>query len=277
MYDNIPKIYFNDIKKWKPLCSEREYELAKRIQKGDLLAEKELIQANLRFVIQVAINYLNQGLDIQDLISEGNVGLITAARKFKGEKNIRFISYAVWWIRHAIMLSLSNYSQLTHIPTNKFAELNKYRKVYVKLEQKYQRAPSLEELSEDTGFPIEQIIDIESMLLAPVYIDKSIDGESDSETLANYLPDTGKNFLEDIENSSVYSELVKFLEVLPCKNRDIIKKYYGIGSDIPMTLDEISKKVGLTRERVRQIRDRTLERIKASYRFKKFVRENILE
>lgn len=277
MYDNVPKIYFRDIKKWKPLCSEREYELAKRIQEGDLLAEKELIQANLRFVIRVATNYLNQGLDIQDLISEGNIGLINAARKFKGEKNIRFISYAVWWIRQAIILSLSNYSQLTHIPTNKFVELNKYRKVYVKLEQKFHRAPSLEELSESTGFSIEQIINIESMLLAPIYIDKPIDGESDSETLANYLPDTRKNFVEDIEDNSVYCKLVKFLDVLPDRNRDIIKKYYGIGGEMSMTLDEISKKVGLTRERVRQIRDRTLEGIKASHRFKNFIKENILD
>lgn len=259
--------YLQEIGRVELITAEEEVELAKRIKKGDQIALEKLVNANLRFVVSVAKQYQNQGLTLNDLINEGNVGLVKAAQKFDETRGFKFISYAVWWIRQSIMQALAEQSRLVRLPLNKVGSLSKIKKAMIQLEQEYDREPSLEELSIFLQIPqreIEQTLKLSSRhtsLDAPL-----IEGESSSlsDVLQNDNADFADSHLEYVD--SLRKEMERSLSTLTFRQREILKLYYGIGLENPMSLEDIGEELGITRERVRQIKDKAIIRLRSASR-----------
>lgn len=259
--DSLDK-YLQEISKEEMVTPEEEVELAKRIHAGDADAADRLVKANLRFVVSVAKQYQNQGLGLQDLINEGNMGLMKAAWKFDETKGFKFISYAVWWIRQSILQALAEQSRTIRLPFNQVNYLTKIARARNEFEQKNCRQATTEELAEMTGLPSDKIF--ESMVVSEntVSADASFSEDEDG-ALLDIIPD--KNALpadSRVEAESIKIEIGRLLEVLPERARNILKAIYGIGCR-EMTIDEIGERYGLTRERVRQIREKSLRRLRA--------------
>jgi len=261
--------YLQEIGRVELITAEEEVELAKRIKKGDQIALEKLVNANLRFVVSVAKQYQNQGLTLNDLINEGNVGLVKAAQKFDETRGFKFISYAVWWIRQSIMQALAEQSRLVRLPLNKVGSLSKIRKALIQLEQEFDREPSIEELANYLDISqreVEQTLKLSSRhtsLDAPL-----IEGESSSlsDVLQNDNADFADSFLEYAD--SLKRETERSLSTLTFRQREIIKLYYGIGIDHPMSLEDIGDELGITRERVRQIKDKAILKLRSASRSK---------
>lgn len=250
--------YFKTISKYVPLTRKEEKELFKKAKAGDRQAYNTIIESNLRFVVSIAKSYVNKGLDLEDLISEGNVGLLKAYEGFNINKNFKFITYAVWWIRQSILLAIQEYGKMVRMPANKVNGLSKAIKVKTTLEQKYGKEISFDSLDEyvDDNY----ILDGAKNQIMMFNLDEQV-GDTDLD-----LKDIIGN---DINGNDASPALEIFLEELneiikdfPEREKDIIFMYYGIGKDYPLTLTEIGEKVGLTRERIRQIKEITLEKIK---------------
>ena len=250
--------YLQEIGKEELITVEEEVELAQRIKKGDQEALEKLTKANLRFVVSVAKQYQNQGLSLPDLINEGNLGLIKAAEKFDETRGFKFISYAVWWIRQSILQALAEQSRIVRLPLNQVGSLNKINKAFARFEQEHERTPSPEELATELELPKEKVTDT---LDAPF-----ADGEDNSllDVLVN--PDS-PNADRGLINESLSTEVDRALETLTERERDIIKYFFGIGTS-EMTLEEIGEKFDLTRERVRQIKEKAIRRLRHSSRSK---------
>jgi RNA polymerase primary sigma factor len=261
--------YLQEIGRVELITAEEEVELAKRIKKGDHAALEKLVNANLRFVVSVAKQYQNQGLTLNDLINEGNVGLVKAAQKFDETRGFKFISYAVWWIRQSIMQALAEQSRLVRLPLNKVGSLSKIRKALVQLEQEYDREPSIEELATYLNIDpreVEQTLKLSSRhtsLDAPL-----IEGESSNlaDVLQNDNAERADSHLEYMD--SLKKETERTLSTLTYRQREIIKLYYGIGIDHPMSLEDIGEELGITRERVRQIKDKAIIKLRTASRNK---------
>jgi RNA polymerase primary sigma factor len=261
--------YLQEIGRVELITAEEEVELAKRIKKGDQIALEKLVNANLRFVVSVAKQYQNQGLTLNDLINEGNVGLVKAAQKFDETRGFKFISYAVWWIRQSIMQALAEQSRLVRLPLNKVGSLSKIRKALIQLEQEFDREPSIEELANYLDISqreVEQTLKLSSRhtsLDAPL-----IEGESSSlsDVLQNDNADFADSFLEYAD--SLKRETERSLSTLTFRQREIIKLYFGIGIDHPMSLEDIGDELGITRERVRQIKDKAILKLRSASRSK---------
>ena len=241
---------------------EEEVELAKRIHAGDADAADRLVRANLRFVVSVAKQYQNQGLGLQDLINEGNMGLMKAAWKFDETKGFKFISYAVWWIRQSILQALAEQSRTIRLPFNQVNYLTKIARARNEFEQKNCRQATTEELAEMTGLSSDKII--ESMVVSEntVSADARFSEDEDG-ALLDIIPDKDALPADSrVESESIKIEIGRLLEVLPERARNILKAIYGIGCR-EMTIDEIGERYGLTRERVRQIREKSLRRLRA--------------
>ena len=246
---------------------EEEVELAQRIKKGDQEALEKLTKANLRFVVSVAKQYQNQGLSLPDLINEGNLGLIKAAEKFDETRGFKFISYAVWWIRQSILQALAEQSRIVRLPLNQVGSLNKINKAFARFEQERERTPSPEELATEAGAPKEKVTDTLRVAGRHVSVDAPFaDGEDNSllDVLVN--PDS-PNADRGLINESLSTEVDRALETLTDRERDIIKYFFGIGTS-EMTLEEIGEKFDLTRERVRQIKEKAIRRLRHSSRSK---------
>jgi len=254
--------YLQEIGKIDLITAEQEVDLALRIRAGDQAALEKLTNANLRFVVSVAKQYQNQGLTLQDLINEGNLGLIKAANRFDETRGFKFISYAVWWIRQAILQAMAEQSRIIRLPLNKIGSINKINKMYAFLEQEIERAPSLEEISEKLDMPVNEVkISMKNSgrhlsLDAPL-----IEGENS--TLYNVLnistfdkPDNGL-ILESLK-----LEIKRALKTLRPREADVVQLYFGLGNSQPLTLEEIGETLHLTRERVRQIKEKSLRRLK---------------
>lgn len=259
--DSLDK-YLQEISKEEMVTPEEEVELAKRIHAGDAGAADRLVRANLRFVVSVAKQYQNQGLGLQDLINEGNMGLMKAAWKFDETKGFKFISYAVWWIRQSILQALAEQSRTIRLPFNQVNYLTKIARARNEFEQKNCRQATTEELAEKTGLSSDKII--ESMVVSEntVSADARFSEDEDG-ALLDIIPD--KDALpadSQVEAESIKIEIGRLLEVLPERARNILKAIYGIGCR-EMTIDEIGERYGLTRERVRQIREKSLRRLRA--------------
>jgi RNA polymerase primary sigma factor len=257
--------YLHDISKEQMVTPQEEVELARKIRNGDADALNRLTRANLRFVVSVAKQYQNQGLGLPDLINEGNLGLIKAAQRFDETKGFKFISYAVWWIRQSILQSIAEQSRLVRLPLNQIGTLNKVRKSFSKLEQDFQREPSAEELAEVLNFSINHITDVMRVSAKPVSIDAPLDSSEDSSTLLDILDgndsvNTDTNMMQE----SMSEDINRYLSVLSLKEVQIIKMFFGIGHTHNMSLDEISLKIQLTRERVRQIKEGALRKLKSN-------------
>ncbi|PHI18379.1 RNA polymerase subunit sigma [Lewinellaceae bacterium SD302] len=261
--------YLQEIGKVDLLTPEEEVDLAKRIKQGDQIALEKLTKANLRFVVSVAKQYQNQGLSLSDLINEGNLGLIKAAQRFDETRGFKFISYAVWWIRQSILQALAEQSRIVRLPLNKVGSLNKINKAFSELEQRFEREPSSEELAEQLEIASEEVETTLGVAARHVSMDAPfVEGEDNSlldvlENTATPGTDTALEYAESLRR-----EIERSLSTLTERQCDVIKLYYGIGVEHPMSLEDIGEKFGLTRERVRQIKDKAINKLRSANRSK---------
>jgi len=261
--------YLADIGKEPMISAEEEVELARRIKAGDTEALEKLTITNLRFVVSVAKQYQNQGISLQDLINEGNVGLIKAAKRFDETRGFKFISYAVWWIRQAILQAIADQSRIVRLPLNQVGTINKLKKEITKLEQILQRVPTIEEIAETVDLPTYKVAEILKMNSHPQSIDSPISPDEETKFIDTFIFDNDENTDTLLMQESLTSEINDVLSSLSEKERDIIKLFYGIGNSHEYTLDEIGDRFDLSRERVRQIKERALKRLRQESKNKK--------
>ncbi|MFR9557455.1 MAG: RNA polymerase sigma factor RpoD/SigA [Rikenellaceae bacterium] len=259
--------YLQEIGKEELITVEEEVELAQRIRKGDQDALEKLIKANLRFVVSVAKQYQNQGLSLPDLINEGNLGLVKAAEKFDETRGFKFISYAVWWIRQSILQALAEQSRIVRLPLNQVGSLNKINKAMARFEQEHERTPSSDELAKELELPREKVADTLRVAGRHVSVDAPFADGEDNSLLDVLVNSDSPNADRGLLNESLSTEVDRALETLTDRERDIIKYFFGIGSS-EMTLEEIGEKFDLTRERVRQIKEKAIRRLRHSSRSK---------
>jgi len=260
--------YLQEIGKVDLITAEMEVELAQRIKAGDQIALERLTKANLRFVVSVAKQYQNQGLTLPDLINEGNLGLIKAAKRFDETRGFKFISYAVWWIRQSILQALAEQSRIVRLPLNKIGSINKINKTFARLEQENERPPSAEEIAKELDMTVSDVK--ESMKNSGRHV--SMDApliEGEDSNLYDVLnsgesPNPDKSLLHE----SLKVEILRALETLTPREADVVKLYFGLGDAHPMTLEEIGETFDLTRERVRQIKEKAIRRLKHTSRSK---------
>ena len=259
--------YLQEIGKEDLITVEEEVELAQRIRKGDQRALEKLTRANLRFVVSVAKQYQNQGLSLPDLINEGNLGLIKAAEKFDETRGFKFISYAVWWIRQSILQALAEQSRIVRLPLNQVGSLNKINKAYSRFEQEHERRPSPEELAETLDLPAEKVADTLRVSGRHISVDAPFVEGEDNSLLDVLVNDDSPVADKTLINESLSTEVERALATLTERERDIIRLFFGINCQ-EMTLEEIGEKFGLTRERVRQIKEKAIRRLRHSSRSK---------
>jgi RNA polymerase primary sigma factor len=256
--------YMSEISKNELLTSEDEGVLAKKIRTGDTDALETLVKGNLRFVVSVAKQYQNQGLPLSDLINEGNLGLIRAANKFDETRGFKFISYAVWWIRQAIMQAIVEQSRIIRLPVSKIGAYTKITKAFHSFEQEYQREPDVEELMEMLGMTKDEIDEYFRVNTHTLSTDFRIGNEEEG-ALSDMLHDKTDVSAEDqLMHKTVESQLNDALAQLSDRESDIISSYFGLNGKTPMTLEEIGQRFDLTRERVRQIKEKCIRQLKAS-------------
>ncbi len=260
--------YLQEIGKVDLLTPDEEVELAKRIKEGDQIALEKLTEANLRFVVSVAKQYQNQGLSLGDLINEGNLGLIKAAQRFDETRGFKFISYAVWWIRQSILQALAEQSRIVRLPLNRVGSLNKISKTFSELEQKFEREPSPEELADVLEVTTAEVVDTMKISGRHVSMDAPfVQGEENSlldvlENDSEETPDSG------LMTDSLRREVQRALSTLTQRESDVITVYFGLNGEHAMTLEEIGEKFSLTRERVRQIKEKAIRRLRHTSRSK---------
>ena len=259
--------YLQEIGKEELITVEEEVELAQRIRKGDQEALEKLTKANLRFVVSVAKQYQNQGLSLPDLINEGNLGLIKAAEKFDETRGFKFISYAVWWIRQSILQALAEQSRIVRLPLNQVGSLNKINKAFGRFEQENERTPSPEELADMLNLTNEKVSDTLRVSCRHVSVDAPFADGEDNNLLDVLVNADSPNADRGLINESLATEVDRALDTLTDREKDIIKYFFGIGCS-EMTLEEIGEKFGLTRERVRQIKEKAIRRLRHSNRSK---------
>ncbi|MEI2740195.1 MAG: RNA polymerase sigma factor RpoD/SigA [Chitinophagaceae bacterium] len=261
--------YLQEIGKVELITPEEEVRLATLIKQGDQRALDRLTKANLRFVVSVAKQYQNQGLSLPDLINEGNLGLIKAAQRFDETRGFKFISYAVWWIRQSILQALAEQSRIVRLPLNKVGLTNRIQKAYSLLEQQYEREPSAEELAEVLEMDIEEVSATLGINARHVSMDSPL-SEGEENTLIDVLENANaeKTDGELVHTESLKTEIDRSLKTLTERQKEVICFFFGIGVDHPMSLEDIGERFSLTRERVRQIKDKAITKLKASNRCK---------
>lgn len=265
--DSLDK-YLSEIGREELITADDEVQLAKKIRAGDQEALDKLVRANLRFVVSVSKQYQNQGLSLPDLINEGNLGLIKAAQRFDETRGFKFISYAVWWIRQSILQAIAEQSRIVRLPLNQVGALNKLNKTFARLEQEFERTPSADELAKSLDLPTDKVADTISVSGRHISMDAPLLGSEDH-SLADVLensdtPRTDKKLMQE----SLQKEIERSLSTLTEREREIVKMFYGIGFKDGLTLDEIGHKFDLTRERVRQIKEKAIRRLRQSSRSK---------
>ena len=253
--------YLQEISKEELLTVEEEVELAARVKKGDQKALETLTRANLRFVVSVAKQYQNQGLSLPDLINEGNLGLIKAAERFDETRGFKFISYAVWWIRQSILQAIAEQSRIVRLPLNQVSSVNKISQVLSRFEQENERRPSVDEISEQVDLPLEKIDEALSINGKHVSVDAPFADGEDNSLLDVLVNDNSPSADKQLVLESLRQEIQKALSCLNERERMIIEAYYGIEQP-EMTLEEIGTRYGLTRERVRQIKEKAIRRLR---------------
>ncbi|AWM14109.1 MAG TPA: sigma-70 family RNA polymerase sigma factor [Flavobacterium sp.] len=260
--------YLQEIGKVDLITADEEVELAQRIKAGDQRALEKLTKANLRFVVSVAKQYQNQGLTLPDLINEGNLGLIKAAQRFDETRGFKFISYAVWWIRQSILQALAEQSRIVRLPLNKIGSINKINKMYALLEQSSERAPSAEEIAKELDMTVNDVK--ESMKNSGRHLSMDaplVEGE-DSNLYDVLRSGESPNPDRELIHESLQTEIERALETLTPREADVVRLYFGLGDQHPMTLEEIGETFDLTRERVRQIKEKAIRRLKHTSRSK---------
>ncbi len=258
--------YLQDIGKESLITAEEEVQLARRIRTGDTIALEKLTKANLRFVVSVSKQYQNQGLSLPDMINEGNLGLIKAAQRFDETRGFKFISYAVWWIRQSILQAIAEQSRIVRLPLNQVGSLNKIKKVSSQLEQFFERAPSEGEIADELELSNHKVNATLKIATKYVSMDAPMGIDEDTKFLDFFVPTDYEETDESLMKESLGNEIQRSLASLSTKEREIINMYYGIGRNYSLTLEEIGAKFDLTRERVRQIKEKAIRRLRHTAR-----------
>jgi RNA polymerase primary sigma factor len=262
-------LYLHEINRTPLLTREQERDLAKRIKGGEKQALDQLVKANLRFVVSIAKQYANQGLSLEDLINEGNLGLIKAAHRFDEERGFKFISYAVWWIRQAMLQALAEHSRIVRLPLNRAGTLYRIGKVSRQLDQELGRSPSAEEIAARLKISTQEVQDTMVIANSHVSLDDPYSSEKDDTALVDYLTDDkAASPDEDTYAAALSDDLERALGTLSERERSILSMYFGLGGEEPMTLEDIGKRLRLTRERIRQIKEKAIQRLRHSTRAK---------
>ena len=263
MYDGETSIrlYFNDITGSTPLSREREIELSARIMAGDMEARNELAQANLRFVVDVAKRYQNRGLSLPDLISAGNLGLLTAAERFDGTRGFKFISYAVWWIRQSILQTVADQARTVRLPLNKIGQLRQISEAARKLSQVGKEEPNTDDIAEELDLPARDVVGALLSARSVRSLDETFDAQDDR-NLLDILPDLAHAPDSQVLGESVRKQIDELLNNLDRREKYIVLRYFGLDGDQPLTLDQIGSQLGVTRERIRQLKERALSRLR---------------
>jgi RNA polymerase primary sigma factor len=262
--------YLQEIGRVDLITAEEEVELAQRIKAGDKVALEKLTKANLRFVVSVSKQYQNQGLSLPDLINEGNLGLIKAAQRFDETRGFKFISYAVWWIRQSILQALAEQSRIVRLPLNKIGSINKINKAYSTLEQRFERPPSAQELADLLEIPVEEVKQSLQNSGRHLSMDAPLkDGDESSSNMYDVLQSSESPSPEkDLMHESLRKEIERSLKTLTQREADVIRLYFGLNGKNALTLEEIGERFDLTRERVRQIKEKAIRRLKHTSRSK---------
>lgn len=260
--------YLLEISKYDLISAEEEVELAGKIREGDQIALQKLTKANLRFVISVSKQYQNQGLSLSDLINEGNLGLIKAAQRFDEKRGFKFISYAVWWIRQSILQAIAEHARIVRLPLNKIGTINKINKTFSNLEQEYERAPSASEVAENLEVSENEVKKAQHISGRHVSMDAPLGADSENDMYEVFANDDESSPEDDLLGGTLGDEIGRILETLSPRESDIIRLYFGIGQSYPLTLEEIGDKFDLTRERVRQLKEKGLRKLKQKSRSK---------
>ena len=261
--DTLVDRYFHEIENSVGLSAADEVEIAEKIQEGNEDALSNLVQANLRFVVSVAKQYQNLGLPLADLINEGNLGLIIAAKRFDGSKGFKFISYAVWWIRQSILQALAEQSRIVRLPLNRIGELTRVNKVLTKLEQRFGRPPELEEVAEELELEAGDMDMLLRLAQRPVSLEMPCDDGEPDRCFGDLLPDDGMPPSDEVlSEEELRNEIQDAMHALTEGEARVLRMYYGLGGHEPMTLEEIGAYVGRTRERVRQIKEKALQKLR---------------
>ncbi|PWD99037.1 sigma-70 family RNA polymerase sigma factor [Marinilabilia rubra] len=258
--------YLHEIGKVQLITAEEEVVLAKKIKQGDEKALGQLINANLRFVVSVAKQYQNQGLSLPDLINEGNLGLIKAAQRFDETRGFKFISYAVWWIRQSILQALAEQARIVRLPLNKIGSVNKVNNTFSKLEQEFQREPTSEEIADILDMAPKDVKEALKVSNRHVSMDAPLKPDEENTLYDVLLASDTLSPDADLLDDSLRREIERSLSTLSAREADIIKLYYGLNGEPPYSLEEIGKLFNLTRERVRQIKEKAIKRLKHTYR-----------
>lgn len=254
--------YLADIAKEPMITPDEEVELAQKIKMGDQIALDRLVRANLRFVVSVAKQYQNQGLSLADLINEGNVGLIKAAQRFDETKGFKFISYAVWWIRQAILQAVAEQSRMVRLPLNQVGFISRVKKTASYLEQLYQRKPTIKEIADELDMPEEKIETALKVNAKEVSMDAPISSDDDMTFIDTVIPEDNYDADRIVVSESESAAIKRSLSVLNEKERKIIIYYFGLDSNKSYTLEEIGYMMDMTRERVRQVKDKALKKLR---------------
>ena len=268
-------MYLREVNKIELLTTEKEVELARRIGEGDQHALDELVKANLRFVISVANQYKNQGLSLPDLINEGNLGLITAAERFDKTRGFKFISYAVWWIRHSILQAIDENSRIVRLPVNKIGLKNKMKKTFDQLSHKYFREPTIDELSEAMGLQPEIVEDTMYILTVNISMDEPVGDEEENNRYDLVLSDSSRSPVSGLITESLQREIERTLSNLSSREANILNRFFGLNGFVAQPLEKIGIDFGLSRERVRQIKEHSLKKLKVNTHSNSLLKEYI--
>jgi len=261
-------LYFQEVKAYDLLTREEECELARGIHQDDQQALHRLVKANLRFVVSIAKEYAHYGVPLEDLINEGNLGLLKAAQRFDETRGYKFISYAVWWIRQSILAALANHSKIVRMPLNRARVLNQIKKVSGELQQKLRRKPEAEEIAKVLGLSVDEVKDTLPLMQDNFFLDDYVGNDEDS-TYLDFLEDTTSEGPDaPVMEDDLHKSIGRMLGDLKEREARVLKMYYGLGTDREMTLEEIGQVMGLTRERIRQIKEEAFEKIRSSKTFR---------
>jgi RNA polymerase primary sigma factor len=254
--------YLYEVSQTPLLSAQQEIAIARRVRTGDEEAMQELVKRNLRFVISVAKKYQNRGMALTDLIGEGNVGLLTAARKFDPDQGVKFISYAVWWIRQAILAALARQGRTVRVPLNRTADLSRIIRTAETLRQELRREPTPEELAGATGLSLDVVQSLAALNTAEVRLDAPLDPEGERSLIDRFIADEQGDAESQAMDRFLSEEIDRALRTLPPRDAKVLRLYFGLDGGREHTLEEIGGMLGVTRERVRQLRDRALKRLK---------------
>jgi RNA polymerase primary sigma factor len=262
-------VYLHEINKTPLLTREGEQQLARRIRKGSQAALDQLVKANLRFVVSVAKQYANQGLSLEDLINEGNLGLIKAAHRFDEKRGYKFISYAVWWIRQAMLQALAEHSRIVRLPLNRAGTLYRIGKTSRQLDQELGRKPTAQEIANKLNLSVVEVEDTMKIANTHVSLDDPYSNDKDDNALVDYLTDEDQvSPDEGTYTNALTDDMEKALNMLTEREKLILSMYFGLNGEDPLTLEDIGKELKLTRERIRQIKEKAIQRLRHSTRAK---------